>query len=127
MTRCILISIARTRGFRQTTRGNSQPNSKESPMCSIRCRRADKRHIDALRPRLKSYRRETFVTTYRFAAVLGNECGASFFARRAADRFSEACCGKGVDPVDAATAWLIAREAAQRRSEPWKQMRPGEL
>jgi len=36
------------------------------------------------------------------------------------DRFSEACCGKGVDPVDSATAGLIAREAAQRRAEPWK-------
>jgi len=41
--------------------------------------------------------------------VLGDECDASFFAGRAADRFSKAYCGKAVELADAATAWLNVR------------------
>jgi hypothetical protein len=50
------------------------------------------------------------------AAVLGYEYDASFFAGRAADRFSK-YCGKAVKVADAATARLNARELAQRRVE----------
>jgi hypothetical protein len=41
-----------------------------------------------------------------------------------ADRFSKAYCGKAVELADAATAWLNARELAQRRGEASKLMRP---
>jgi hypothetical protein len=49
---------------------------------------------------------------------------AGFFA---ADRFSKACCGKAVELADAATAWMNAREVAQRRAELSKLTWPEEL
>jgi hypothetical protein len=59
--------------------------------------------------------------------VFGDECDASFFAGRAADRFSKAYCGKAVELADAATAWLNVRELAQRRVDASKLMRPDGL
>jgi hypothetical protein len=49
------------------------------------------------------------------------------FAGRAVDRFSKACCGTAAELADAATAWMNAREVAQRRVKPSKLMRPEEL